>query len=506
MQQHAALADIGVIGLGVMGKNLALNIVDNGYRVAAFDLDQAKVEAAVSQAATEVPGRAQVLVGCNNITELLASLSKPRLLLLSVPAGSPVDGVCDALLQAGIEADDIVIDTGNSLWTDTVARERHYQGKLVFFSSAVSGGEVGARFGPSLMPSGSEAAWQRLAPIWRAIAAKVDPQTGLPLVRLEPGNPVREGEPCAAYIGPAGAGHYVKMVHNGIEYADMQLICEAYQLLSQVLGLSATEVADIFQRWNQGKLNSYLMEISAEVLRQQDPLSGKPLVEMILDKAGQKGTGLWTAVSSLQVGCPAPTIAEAVYARALSNQKPLRQTLATRLKGAELMGQVEAEAFIADLEQALYCAKICCYTQGFQLMAMHAKEQGWTLDFRAIASIWRAGCIIRATFLQSIMSAFEAEPQLSNLLLDERFASALNQSQQAWRRLVSGAVLAGVPAPCITSALAYYDGYRCETLPANLLQGQRDYFGAHSFERTDTPAGEKYHLNWSSPKRELVKL
>ncbi|MCH4296592.1 NADP-dependent phosphogluconate dehydrogenase [Shewanella sp. 3B26] len=511
MQNHTQLHDIGVIGLGVMGKNLALNIADNGYRVAAFDLDGAKVRAAVSQSAAEVAAKpahsnATELTGVDSLKSMLACLSSPRLLLLSVPAGAPVDGVCSALMDAGIKPEDIVIDTGNSLWTDTVKREQDYAGRFVFFSSAVSGGEVGARFGPSLMPSGKKEAWDRVAPIWRAIAAKVDNATGLPIERFEPGNPVLEGEPCTAYIGPAGSGHYVKMVHNGIEYADMQLICEAYHLLSDVLSLSAQEIAAIFERWNQGKLNSYLMGISAEVLRQPDPVTGKPLVEMILDKAGQKGTGLWTAVSSLQIGTPAPTIAEAVYARALSNQKALRTELASRLGGAEPLQGVDAESFIDELEQALYCAKICCYAQGFQLMAMNAAEQGWELDFAAIARIWRAGCIIRATFLQSITEAYEAEPKLANLMMAESFAKALGEAQQSWRRLVSKAVLAGVPSPCITSALAYYDGYRRETLPANLLQGQRDYFGAHSFERIDTPAGEKYHLNWSSAERDLIKL
>jgi len=309
MQNHSNLNDIGVIGLGVMGKNLALNIADNQYHVSAFDLDPVKVNGVIQQEKQERAGLESRILGCANLTEMLASLTKPRIFVLSVPAGAPVDGVCSALISAGIESDDIVIDTGNSLWTDTVEREARYKGQFVFFSSAVSGGEVGARFGPSLMPSGDIDAWHHVAPIWKAIAAKVDAKTGLPIERFEPGNPVTEGEPCTTYIGPAGSGHYVKMVHNGIEYADMQLICEAYQMLHDGLGMSAAEVGDVFERWNKGSLNSYLMGISAEVLKQADPLTGKPLVEMILDKAGQKGTGLWTAVSSLQIGCPAPTIA-----------------------------------------------------------------------------------------------------------------------------------------------------------------------------------------------------
>ncbi|MCE9686776.1 NADP-dependent phosphogluconate dehydrogenase [Shewanella sp. AS16] len=508
MPNRSKLNDIGVIGLGVMGKNLALNIVDNGYRVSAFDLDPVKVTAAVAQARAEVPGRAQVLDGCNNLTDMLASLAKPRILVLSVPAGAPVDGVCSALFDAGLEADDIVIDTGNSLWTDTVEREQRYAGKCVFFSSAVSGGEVGARFGPSLMPSGDLKAWQHVAPIWKAIAAKVDGATGLPIERFEPGNPVTEGEPCTTYIGPAGAGHYVKMVHNGIEYADMQLICEAYQLLHDGLGMTPFAVGEVFKAWNQGSLNSYLMGISAEVLQQDDPLTGKPLVEMILDKAGQKGTGLWTAVSSLQIGCPAPTIAEAVYARAVSTQKPLRLALSQKLAGpaGTKLPEDEQQAFIQALESALYCAKVCSYAQGFQLMAMTAKEQGWQLDFAEIAKIWRAGCIIRATFLQSITQAYRDNAELHNLLMADSFSQALSQKQKEWRKAVISAVSLGIPVPCIASALSYYDSYRSETLPANLLQGQRDYFGAHSFERTDTPAGDKYHLNWSDAKRELHKL
>jgi len=298
------------------------------------------------------------------------------------------------------------------------------------------------------------------------------------------------------------------MVHNGIEYADMQLICEAYQLLHDGLDLSTHEIGDIFKRWNQGSLNSYLMEISAEVLQQDDPLTGKPLVEMILDKAGQKGTGLWTAVSSLQIGCPAPTIAEAVYARAVSTQKTLRVSLSKTLIGPTktTLSDVEKTAFIDALEDALYCAKVCCYAQGFQLMAMEAKEQNWPLNFAEIAKIWRAGCIIRATFLQSITQAYEQDPALPNLLMAESFSSTLATKQLNWRKTVAASVMQGIPAPCISSAVAYYDSYRCETVPANLLQGQRDFFGAHTFERTDKPAGEKYHLDWSAKERTLTKV
>lgn len=521
MTHPSPISDIAMIGLGVMGKNLALNIADHGYHVAVFDLDRLKVNAVINQEAEEratITGgdkTAARMTACDSLKMVLEKLAKPRVLVLSVPAGAPVDGVCQSLIEAGIEADDIVIDTGNSLWTDTVAREAQYQGQFIFFSSAVSGGEVGARFGPSLMPSGDPAAWQHVAPIWEAIAAKVDANTGLPIERFEAGNPVLEGEPCTAYIGPAGAGHYVKMVHNGIEYADMQLICEAYQLLKDGLGFSALQISEVFSTWDKGSLNSYLMNISAKVLQQADPLSDKPLVEMILDKAGQKGTGLWTAVSSLQIGCPAPTIAEAVYARAVSTQKPLRQALSNKLAGPTLasnpdpspqLSEQDRQAFIDALEDALYCAKVCCYAQGFQLMAMAGAEQNWQLNFAEIAKIWRAGCIIRATFLQSITQAYVENPELKHLLLADSFNQSLSAKQMQWRRTVCAAVMQGTPAPCITSALAYYDSYRCETLPANLLQGQRDFFGAHTFERTDKPAGEKYHFNWSDKKPSLTKV
>ncbi|MEI6858353.1 MAG: NADP-dependent phosphogluconate dehydrogenase [Shewanella sp.] len=517
MQNHTKLHDIGVIGLGVMGKNLALNIADNQYSVTVFDIDSNKVQGVVQQQKSDISASNQAqqplgLNGCNNLTEMLSYLEKPRILVISVPAGAAVDSVCNALIDAGIESEDIVIDTGNSLWTDTVDREARYSKQFIFFSCAVSGGEMGARFGPSLMPSGDIKAWDRIRPIWEAIAAKVDAETGLPIERQEPGNPVTEGEPCTTYIGPAGSGHYVKMVHNGIEYADMQLICEAYQLLSDGFAMTTTEIASVFDKWNQGNLNSYLMEISAEVLRQSDPISAKPLVEMILDKAGQKGTGLWTAISSLQIGCPAPTIAEAVYARAVSMQKEQRQKLSQKLKGplASEVSVEERDAFISQLENALYCAKIASYAQGFQLMAMAAKDRGWNLNFSQIAKIWRAGCIIRAQFLQTITQAYQAAAsdgtELDNLLMADEFIIVLSEKQLDWRKAVSTAVLKGIPVPCIGSALAYYDSYRCEILPANLLQGQRDFFGGHTFERTDKPAGEKYHLNWSHTARDLIKI
>ena len=512
MNNHSSKHDIGVIGLGVMGKNLALNIADNGFTIAAFDLDELKVEQIINQAHAEeeqynIDSKTRIN-GFYDISTFVHSLKAPRKILLSVPAGEPVDLVCDALIKAGIEKQDIVIDTGNSLWTDTVEREKQYLNNFMFFSSAVSGGEVGARFGPCLMPSGNKKAWDEIAPIWQAIAAKVDSETGLPIERNKPGQTIEQGESCAAYIGEAGAGHYVKMVHNGIEYADMQLICEAYQILSDGLALSAAEIGVIFSNWNKGKLNSYLMEITADILQHVDTKTNQPLVEMILDKAGQKGTGLWTAISSLQIGAPAPTIAEAVFARAISNQKTLRIKLSalTEKQSVTVLSKNDKQQFIAELENAIFGAKVCCYAQGFQLMSAMAKEQGWHLDFANIAKIWRAGCIIRASFLQQITKIFEQKSNIEHLLLAESFSKELAQSQSCWRKTVSFAVLNAIPVPCISSALSYFDGFKSETLPANLLQAQRDYFGAHTYERNDAQQGEKFHTNWSSSDRDELKV
>ncbi|WP_286232478.1 NADP-dependent phosphogluconate dehydrogenase [Thalassotalea sediminis] len=506
MTQEQQLCDIGFIGLGVMGKNLVLNLADNGYTIAAFDLDHEKVKEAIALDKEENTSDLERVIGCFSYTELLSKLKAPHLIVLSVPAGEPVDQVSESLIGAGIQPDDIVIDTGNSLWVDTVAREEKYKSNFILFSSAVSGGEEGARFGPSLMPSGSPYAWTRIKPIWEAIAAKVDPKTGKPLERTKPGQVVDSGDPCTAYIGPAGAGHYVKMVHNGIEYADMQIICEAYHVLRSGLSLSTDEIADIFDQWNKGPLDSYLMEISVEVLRHKE--EGKPLVDLILDKAGQKGTGLWTAVSSLEVGAPAPTISQAVYARSISSFKALREQADELLTGPAQQSFTEEEkaTFINELHDAIYCAKICAYAQGFQLMKLAEKEHGWKLDFASIAKIWRAGCIIRAVFLQSITDAFERHDDLENLLLDEFFAKQLNDNQQTWRRAIANITLMGIPAGALSSALSYYDSMRSGVLPANLLQGQRDYFGAHTFERVDKPKGKKYHVQWSSNNKEMVKI
>lgn len=505
MSDNSTKCDIGFVGLGVMGKNLVLNLADNGYKIAAFDLDSEKVATAIAQDALENNNGDARVIGCSSYTELLSQLKAPHLIVLSVPAGAVVDQVCQNLIGAGIQPDDIVIDTGNSLWTDTVEREKQYSDNFLFFSSAVSGGEVGARFGPALMPSGSAYAWTRVKPIWSAIAAKVDSHTGKPLERTKPGDVVTQGEPCADYIGPAGAGHYVKMVHNGIEYADMQIICEAYHVLREGLQLDCDEIANIFASWNKGVLDSYLMEISVEVLRHKDPETGDHLVNLILDKAGQKGTGLWTAVSSLQVGCPAPTISQAVYARSISSFKELRGKTSQILLAPEyeqLTGSAKEE-FITQLHDALYCAKICAYAQGFQLMKLASIEQNWNLDFASIAKIWRAGCIIRAAFLQSITEAFQRDENLENLLVDSYFSEQLSQYQQSWRHAVAKATLMGIPIGAISASLSYYDSMRSATLPANLLQGQRDFFGAHTFERLDKAAGKKFHVEWATPGRPI---
>ena len=403
-----------------------------------------------------------------------------------------------------MEKGDIVIDGGNANWNDTIRREKDLAAKgLHFVGSGTSGGETGARFGPSLMPGGTQEAWTQLEPIWRSIAAKVDEKTGVPLEGAAPGKPVSGGEPCTTYIGADGAGHYVKMVHNGIEYIDMQLICEAYWLLRRMAGLTPDKIGDIFKKWNGGKLASYLIEITGDVLQQPDPTGKGFLVDHILDTAGQKGTGQWTAVSALEQGIPANAIAEAVFARSLSALKDERVAAAKILKGPEVKKVAEAdmESFIEAVGEALYCSKICAYAQGFQLMTEAEKTYKWTLDFGSIAKIFRGGCIIRARFLQKITEAYEHNPDLKNLMLDPYFRDALHEGQERWREVVADGVRNGVPTPAFSSALAYFDGYRSEILPANLLQAQRDYFGAHTYERIDEPRGVTFHLDWPAPGR-----
>ena len=494
--------NIGFVGLGVMGKNLALNLADHGYRVAGFDLDADKVKDVLDTEERERPDsyKEARIIGCSNMEDMLSNLAKPRVVVVLVPAGKPVDIVCNNLIKAGIESDDIIVDCGNSQWTDTIRRESEYKDHFKFFGTAVSGGEVGARFGPSLMPGGDADSWKYLQPMWEAVAAKVD-ENGKPIISNTPGKPVTEGEPCTAYLGPNGAGHYVKMVHNGIEYADMQLICEAYHLLRSLLGYEPEEIGKLFEKWNQGELNSYLIEITADILQQYDAKTGAPLVDMILDSAGQKGTGRWTSISATQMGVPAGIISESVYARALSTLTTEREHAASILTADVESGEIVAEDVEKAIEDALYCAKICAYAQGFQLMRAAQKEYDWTFNFSDIAKIWRGGCIIRASFLQKIADAFDGNRELENLLLSDFFADAMAKKQGGLRQSVVLAAQSGIPTPAFFSALAYFDGYRSEVLPANLLQAQRDYFGAHTYERVDGEEGQKYHTFWQEKGR-----
>ncbi|MCC4274547.1 NADP-dependent phosphogluconate dehydrogenase [Marinomonas communis] len=507
MQNLNQSCNIGFVGLGVMGKNLALNLADHGYRVAGFDLDKEKVQDVLDTEAKERPDTVDQarIIGCDDMKQMLDMLVSPRVIVVLVPAGNPVDAVCQSLIEAGLDSQDIVVDCGNSQWTDTIRRESEYKEKFKFFGTAVSGGEVGARFGPSLMPGGDADSWKYLQPMWEAVAAKVDAD-GKPIETRTPGQPVKEGEPCTAYLGPNGAGHYVKMVHNGIEYADMQLICEAYHLLRSLLGYEPAEIGKLFEKWNQGVLNSYLVEISADILQQYDEKTGAPLVDMILDSAGQKGTGRWTSISATQMGVPAGIISESVYARALSTLTAEREKASAFLVGDVEVSEIDAEAVEQAIENALYCAKICAYAQGFQIMRAAQKEYDWELNFIGIAKIWRGGCIIRASFLQKIADAFENNHDLENLLLDEYFANAMAEKQKGLRDAVVLAAQSGIPTPSFYSALAYFDGYRSEVLPANLLQAQRDYFGAHTYERVDAEPGEKFHTHWQEAGRPETKV
>ena len=491
-------ADVGLIGLAVMGQNLALNMADHGYRVAVFN----RTTATMDEFVRGHPDTRGGLVGCATLSDLLGSLKKPRKIVVLVKAGPAVDALVDQLGAAGLEPDDIVVDCGNSQWTDTIRREKVYADRCRFFGSGVSGGEVGARFGPSLMPGGHPASWEHLRPIWEAIAAKVDPRTGVPLEDFAPGKPVVGGVPCAAYIGPNGAGHYVKMVHNGIEYIDMQLIAEAYHLLTGLGGLRGAALAEVFTDWNRGELGSYLIQITADILGQADPSNPRRLlVDVVLDAAGQKGTGKWTSVSALDLGIPANAIAEAVFARCLSALKAERVAAARILRGPTRTFRGSKRTLVESVRRALYCSKVCAYAQGFQLMAEAQKEYAWKLDFGTIAAIWRGGCIIRARFLQKITDAYAKDPRLTNLMLAPYFRKALHDGQESWREVVALAARHGIPAPAFGAALAYFDGYRSARLPANLIQAQRDYFGAHTFERVDAPRGVFFHVDWPHPDR-----
>lgn len=420
--------------------------------------------------------------------------------------GGPIDTFAQGLIAAGLDPGDVVVDCGNSLWTDTRRREREYGGRLRFLGSGVSGGEVGARFGPSLMPGGDPAAWDAIRPMWEAIAARVHPETGEPLEGAAPGRPVTGGEACTTYIGSDGAGHYVKMVHNGIEYAMLQMIGESYHLLSEIGRLTPDEQATIFAEWNAGDLRSYLVQITADILEQRDPTDpGRFLVDMVLDAAEQKGTGRWTVQNALDLGIPVPSIAEAVLARSLSALKTERVAAAMRLAGPRGRPRVDRRGFVDAVRQALHGALICAYAQGFHLMAAAGEAYGWPLDLAAIAGIWRGGCIIRAGLLQQITNAYRAEPGLANLMVDPAVAEALGAGQDGWREAVGVAHRAGLPVPGLASALAYYDGYRTGRLPANLLQLQRDYFGAHTFERVDARRGQAYHVTWPERTRRQLE-
>jgi 6-phosphogluconate dehydrogenase len=496
-------SDIGLIGLAVMGQNLALNIADHGFQISVYNRTTEKTDKFVA----ENPHTPGGVVGTKTLEEFVQSLAKPRKMIILVQAGKATDAVIDGLVPL-LEPGDIVIDGGNALWTDTIRREKALREKaLRFIGSGVSGGEEGARFGPSLMPGGEFAAWQELKPIWEAVAAKVDAKTGKPLTGAQPGQPIKGGVPCTTYIGENGAGHYVKMVHNGIEYGDMQMICEAYALMQGLLALKPAEMGAIFTEWNTGILDSFLIEITADILKQKDPLTKKKaFVDVVLDTAGQKGTGKWTSTNALDMGVPAPTVAEAVFARCISAIKEERVAAAKILKGPAKKYRGSKKALLAAIHDALYCSKICSYAQGFQLMREAQKEYKWKLNFGEIAQIWRGGCIIRAAFLQKITEAYARKPDLANLLLDPYFNKTFKNAQANWRKVIALAAECGVPVPTFSSALAYYDSYRSARLPANLLQAQRDYFGAHTYERTDQPRGKFFHVDWPEPTRPQIAV
>ena len=468
-------ADIGVIGLAVMGENLVLNMANHGFTVAVYNRTTQRVDDFV-----EGRAKGKTIIGTHSPEELVNQLKRPRRVMLMVQAGAAVDKVISDLLPY-LETGDIVIDGGNSNYGDTIRRTHEMTEKgLLYVGTGVSGGEEGALIGPSIMPGGNREAWPHVKNIFQSIAAKVD-----------------DGAPWCDWVGDDGAGHYVKMVHNGIEYGDMQMIAEAYALMKQALGMEAGQMGEVFAEWNTGELDSYLIEITAEILAKVDEETGRPMVDVILDAAGQKGTGKWTGIDALQLGAPVTTITEAVYSRVLSFLKDERVAASAHLSGPDARFDGNPKMFLDDLRQALYAAKICSYAQGYQLLSMAASEHHWQLNYGDIALMWRGGCIIRAQFLSRIKQAFDADPSLANLLLAPYFQQAIASSQGAWRRTVANAVSLGIPVPAFSSALAYYDGYRSAELPANLLQAQRDYFGAHTYERVDRPRGEFFHTNWT---------
>ena len=473
-------ADIALIGLAVMGQNLILNMDDHGFTVVAYNRSTEKVDQFLANEA-----KGTKIQGAHSIAEMVSKLKRPRRVMMLVKAGKPVDEFIDQLIPH-LEPCDIIIDGGNSLFDDTNRRQKYVESKgLLYIGTGVSGGEEGARNGPSIMPGGSPAAWPHVKDIFQAVSAKVE------------GN-----VPCCDWVGEMGAGHYVKMVHNGIEYGDMQLICEAYNIMKTGLGMSADEMHTVFADWNKGDLDSYLIEISRDILGKKDD-DGQPLVDKILDTAGQKGTGKWTVINSQDLGIPITLMAEAVYSRCVSALKDERVLASQSLSGpnpalTEIAGDAAKKAaFVEDIRQALYASKIISYAQGYMLMRAAAKEYGWNLNYGGIALMWRGGCIIRSRFLGKIKDAFDKNPALSNLLLDDYFKGEISKAQAGWRNVVAMAALKGIPVPAFSTALAFFDQYRNAVLPANLLQAQRDYFGAHTYERLDKPRGEFFHTNWT---------
>ena len=467
-------SDIGLIGLAVMGENLVMNMESKGFTVSVYNRTGQKVT-------NFVEGRAKGknIVAAYSLEELVNSLEKPRKVMMMIKAGQAVDNTIEELVPL-LEAGDIIIDGGNSHFPDTIRRTAYVESRgLLYVGTGVSGGEEGALKGPSMMPGGSNAAWPHVKDIFQAISAKVE-----------------DGSPCCDWVGENGAGHFVKMVHNGIEYGDMQLICEAYQIMRDILGMSADEMHEVFARWNEEELDSYLIEITRDILAFKDT-DGEPIVNKILDTAGQKGTGKWTAISSLDEGVALTLIGEAVFSRCLSAIKDERVAASKVLTGPVPTFEGDRDAFINDLKYALYASKIISYAQGYALMRAAAKTYGWNLNYGGIALMWRGGCIIRSKFLGKIKEAFDKNPDITNLLLDPYFKDIMDKAGDGWRKVCATTITNGIPAPALTTALSYYDGYRCELLPANLLQAQRDYFGAHTYERLDAPRGEFFHTNWT---------
>jgi len=468
------LADIGLVGLAVMGENLVLNMESKGFTVAVYNRTTKKVDDFINGR-----GKDKNIIGTHSIEELVKNLKRPRKVMLMVKAGQPVDDFIDLVIPY-LEPGDIIIDGGNSHFPDTNRRTKYVEDKgLLYIGTGVSGGEEGALLGPSIMPGGSKAAWEHVKPIFQAVAAKVE-----------------DGTPCCDWVGENGAGHFVKMIHNGIEYGDMQLISEAYFIMKNLLGMSADEMHDVLKEWNEGDLDSYLIEITRDILGFKDT-DGVPMVEKILDKAGQKGTGKWTGIAALDLGIPLTLIVEAVFARCLSALKDERVVASKVISGPEVHFTGDKKAFIEDLRKALYASKIVSYAQGYALMRAAAEEYGWDLNYGGIALMWRGRCIIRSVFLAKIKDAFDTDKDLKNLMLDPFFTEKLESSQQAWRNVIATSVSNGIPVPAFSAALAYFDGYRSETLSANMLQAQRDYFGAHMYERVDKPRGEFFHTNWT---------